>query len=171
MNSAFEKKKIVTEIDRAINETFSIDTGNDADFLSTEKYSWDDLEKLKTELGNSILEFIGQVNVVITNREIIAKLGEKRTHFEKLVTLFFSDVNEFSNKVKNLRLQHEGKTGHINDINEFDQYNRIAIGYHSLFTELSALVTPTLSDIILTVSEVIPNAVIQTEELQPVDKE
>lgn len=153
----FEKKKINKEIDKAINEGFSIDTSDDASFLKDKEYSWDDLNRLKTELGNSVLDFVGQVNTIITNRTVIYNLGDKKHHFEKLINIFFTDINNFSNKVKDLRVQHEHRTGHVNDINEFNLYNRLAIQYHALFTELSALITPTLSDILLTISETVPN--------------
>ena len=151
-----EKKKMVTEIDRALATGFQINTQGDEAFLSDKAYSWDDLIQLKEELGNSVVQFVGQVSVIIINPEVQAQLGNKRQHFERVVEVFFNDINCFSNKVKELRSQHEHMSGHINDINQFNQYNRIAITYHSMFTELQMLITPTLSDIMLTGSEIIP---------------
>ena len=171
MSTNFQKKQITQEIDKVISNGFSIDTTQDSSFLTDKPYSWDDLTQLKDELGNSILEFVAQVNTIITNPEVIRNLGKEKDHFQRLVSVFFSDINEFSHKVKEIRLQHEGRTGHINDINEFNLYNRIAITYHSLYSELSALITPTLSDLVLTISEVVPNAPLNsTSEVTAVEE-
>lgn len=152
--SEFTQKPLAKEIEKIVNNNFHVDTSNDQDLLNLHQYSWDDLEALKTDLGNSILQFIGQVNSVITNPDIIDNLGKHRDHFNKIVSIFFSDINEFSNKVKAIRLQHEGKTGKILDLNEFNIYNRLTIQYHALITELTTLITPTLSDLMLTIAEI-----------------
>lgn len=152
--SEVTKKPLSKEIEKIINKDLHVDTSQDVDILNLQDYSWDDLEKLKNDLGNSILQFIAQVNTVITNSEIINNLGGHKDNFNKLVTIFFSDINEFSNKVKNIRIQHEGRTGKVANLNEFDIYNRLTIQYHSLFTELTTLITPTLSDLMLTIAEI-----------------
>ena len=154
-------------VDNALNDSFNIDTHDDEGLLQDKNYSWDDLISLKTELGNNILEFVSQVTAVITNQDIITRLGDKRDHFNKVVNVFFSDINEFSNKVKDLRVQHDNKTGPITDLNEFGLYNRLAIMYHSLFNELSVLIIPTLSDLMITISEVTyPEPVVAQEEVK-----
>lgn len=150
-----ERKQIAKEIDNVIQNGFNIDSSHDEDFLKTSTYTWDDLNQLKQDLGNQIVEFIGQVNTVITNRDIIANLGDKTAHFNKVVELFFSDINNFSFKVKDIRVQHEHLSGHIDNLNDFNNYNRIAIQYQSLFSELATLISPTLADMMLTVSEVV----------------
>lgn len=150
-----QKKKLSTEINRAVNQGFQINTQSDEDYLVDKNYNWDDLNKLKDDLGVSILQFVGQVNSVITNGDIINNLGDRKTHFEKVVNVFFTDINAFSMKVKVLREQHENNSGHVNNLNEFNTYNRIAISYHSLFTELTTLVTPTLSELMLVISEIV----------------
>ncbi len=151
-----ERKQITKEIDNVIKNGFNIDSSHDEDFLKTAQYSWDDLNKLKEDLGSQIIEFMGQVNVIITNRDIIANLGDNLEHFNKVVELFFADINNFSFKVKDIRVQHDGRTGHIDNLNDFNNYNRIAIQYQSLFGELATLMSPTLADLMLTISEVVP---------------
>lgn len=149
-----EQKQITKEINKVLNQGFKINVQSDEDFLKTCDYKWEDLDKLKEDLGASIIEFIKQVNTIITTPEIINNLGDKKSHFNKVVNLFFSDINEFSHKVKEIRLKHENMSGPIKNINDFDNYNRIAIQYHSLFSELATLITPTLSDLMLTISEI-----------------
>jgi hypothetical protein len=150
-----EQKLITKEINKALSSGFNINTESDEDFLSKSTYNWDDLNKLKEELGISILEFIGQVNCAITNPDIINNLGDQKDHFNKVVNLFFSDINTFSHKVKDIRVVHEHLSGHINNINDFNNYNRIAIQYQALFSELATLITPTLSDLMLTINDVV----------------
>ena len=161
----FKQKKITREINDVLSKDFEIDTSADGEILRDKDFSWDDLNKLKEELGQSVIQFVAQVNRIITNPEIVNNLGDKRDHFNKVVALFFNDINNFSNKIRELREQHENRSGPVKDINEFNIYNRIAISYHSLFVELTTLVTPTLSDIMLTVSEVTNSTVID----QPVN--
>ena len=148
-------KQITSAVNSALAAGFQINTQNDAAHLKDKTYSWDDLKQLKEELGNSVIEFVGQVNAITTNPQIINNLGVKKAHFERVVQVFFSDIGEFSSKVKEIRMQHEDKSGLVGDINEFNLYNRLAITYHSLFTELQTLITPTLSDIVLTVSKLV----------------
>jgi hypothetical protein len=146
------------EMTKIINDTFSkdfcIETDNDQDFLRNGNYSWDDLITLKQDIGNNILDFIGQVNSIIMNNSIVSNLGSHKSHFNKLVALFYSDINEFSKTVKELSSEHEGKSGSIVDINDYNNYNRLAIQYHAAFTELATLISPTLSEIVILVNDI-----------------
>lgn len=146
-------KQITTAVNQALASGFQINTSGDAQYLNGQSYSWDDLNTLKQELGNTVVEFVGQVNAIITNPQIMLNLGNKKDHFERVVQVFFSDIGAFSSKVAELRVQHETLSGLVTDINQFNLYNRLAITYSSLFNELQVLVTPTLSDLVLTVSE------------------
>ena len=155
MKNKLEQKQITKEINKALTSGFKINTDSDEDFLKDSNYNWDDLIKLKEELGINILEFVGQVNSIVSNEDIINNLGEQRDHFTKVINLFFSDINSFSHKVKDIRAEHEHLSGHINNINEFNKYNRIAIEYQALFSELATLITPTLSDLMITINDVV----------------
>lgn len=146
-------KQITSAVNQALAAGFQINTSNDTQYLDGQNYSWDDLNQLKQELGNTVIEFVTQVAQVTTNQQIMSNLGAKKAHFDRTVEVFFSDINVFSNKVAELRVQHEQMTGPVTDINQFNLYNRLAITYTTLFNELQVLVTPTLSDIMLTVSE------------------
>lgn len=155
MDNKLEQKQISKEINKVLNTGFKINTDSDEEFLKTSNFNWDDLNKLKEDLGKNILEFIFQVNEIITNKDIINNLKDQKEHFEKVVSLFFSDINDFSAKVKTIREQHEHLSGHINNINDFNNYNRIAIQYQSMFSELATLITPTLSDLMITINDVV----------------
>ena len=164
-----ERKQIAKEIDNVIQHGFNIDNSHDEDLLKNSDYNWDDLNKLKEDLGNQIIEFMAQVNAVITNRDIITNLGDKMQHFNKVTELFFSDINNFSFKVREIRVQHEHLTGHIDNLNDFNNYNRIAIQYQSLFSELATLLSPTLADLMATIAEIVPvkvNQAVNTPEEQ-----
>lgn len=158
-----KEKELSKSINKAFEEGFQINTNEDEKFLQKESYSWDDLNQLKTELGQRIMEFIAQVNMITSNPQVTSNLGEDKDHFQKVVVTFYNDVNHFSNKIKVLREEHEHLTGKVKDINEFNVYNRIAITYHSLFMELSTLITPTLSDLVLTVSKIEGNLVLENQ--------
>lgn len=149
----FSKTELNQVIDEAVNSGFVIDDTDHETVLNNSNYSWDDLNKLKDELGQSVLNFIGQVNSIITNPELIASLGDSKDHFSRLVNVFFTDINSFSGKIKALRVQHENQFGKVKNIHEFDHYNRLAIQYHALYSDLTTLITPTLSELVLTISD------------------
>jgi len=163
-----KKSKLSQEVNKAINEGFSFNTLSDTDLLKQSNYSWDDLTNLKTELGNSVLEFVSQVTGVISQKEIIDNLKENLNSFNNVVKVFFSDINEFSDKVKHLRLQHEGRTGPIVDLDEYNLYNRLAISYHSLYSELNMLITPTLGELMVLVTESVNNQQAKEKEITEV---
>jgi len=153
-NTVLKKSKSNLEIEKAINEGFTVNTDNDLDLLGKQNYNWDDLNKLKDELGQSILEFVFQVNSIITNKDVIDNLGNRAEDFNKTVNLFFTDVNYLSNRVKELRAEHEHRSGPITDFNDFSGYNKVAFSYQYLFSEFNSLITPTISDLVLTVAEI-----------------
>lgn len=167
-NQKFAKRGVTKAIEQFVNDGMQIDASHDQDFLSSSQYSWDDLNKLKEDLGMQIIEFIGQVQSIIANPAVISNLGDKSTQFQKSIELFFADINNFSLKVPEIRLQHENRTGHIDNLNDFNLYNRLAIQYQALFTELATLVSPTLADIMLTIADIVPvkvdEAVAQTQQ-------
>lgn len=152
-------KQITSAVNNALAAGFQINTSNDAQALSGQQFNWDDLNKLKEELGHGIIEFVLQVNTIISNPQIKANLGDKQQRFDRVTEVFFSDINDFSGKVKTVREQHEHLTGQVTDLNQYNLYNRLAIQYHTFFQELQVLVTPTLSELIMIVHELtIPTA-------------
>lgn len=148
-------KKLSLAVSRAGTTGFSIDTSHDRDLLEGQNYNWDELNKLKEELGSSVLEFVGHVNSMLHNPDVVNNLGDQASHFTATIDIFFKDITEFSGKIKDLREQHEHLSGPVNDLNQLSLYNRLAMSYHSLCSELTILVGPTISELVLTVSKII----------------
>lgn len=148
------RKSIVNKaVTEAINEHFSVDTSGDEAFLKDEKHTWDDLNTLKDELGSQVLYFMREMKDIVENPDVVNSLGDLKPRFEQDVGTFFSDLNDFSAKVKELRVQHESKTGPITTLVDFNLYNRLSIGYNSLFMELIAFTSPTMASIVLTIHQ------------------
>ena len=149
-----KKSQIAAGVAQAIQGAMAKSIPSDQDLLADKSFSWDDLNQLKTELGGSVMDFMQQVNGIVANQQIIANLGDRTKHFQRLIQVFYDDLGAFSSKVKTLREQHEHRSGPLKDLSEFNQYNRLAIEYHNLYGELTMLMTPTLSDLMITISEV-----------------
>ena len=149
-----QKKNLSSEIDRIVSNGMNANFEVAPQPIQDVDFTWDDLNTLKNDLGNTIIGFMGEITKILGNSEVISKLGDKTEHFQKLVKVFFDDLNTFSEKVKELRVQHETRTGKITNLDDFNLYNRLAITYHSLYNELVMLMSPTLSDLVLTISEV-----------------
>lgn len=163
-NVKLQPKPIAMSVKRAAHGDMEIDRSGDEQLLMDENYSWDDLNVLKEELGSSIMSFVLQVKSTLEQPEIINNLGSRSNEFNQTVNLFFSDVDEFSHKVKTNREMHEGRTGHVKDLTEFNLYNQVAMTYHSLFAELGSLITPTISKLMMIISEIVDLNNTLTEE-------
>lgn len=130
-----------------------VDIEDDLDFLKDSDYKWEDLSDLFQDLSLAIQEFIGSVNSIIGNQHIIGNLGANEARFAKLVEQFFNDLEEYSVSVAAIKRNHENKSGQLESLEEFDEYNRLAIEYHHLFEQLQALISPTLSAIMVIVTD------------------
>lgn len=149
------KKKLAQAVENVVNdEEVIIDLEDDETFLAKNPVDWDDLNKLKDDLGNTIMNFVFEIKSTIENPQVVNNLGERAPEFQKLVKLFFSDINSFSNQVKSTRLEHETREGRITSLEDYNTYNRLAITYHNLYMELVSLTSPTMSAIVLLISDI-----------------
>lgn len=148
-------KKISVDVSRATMSGFKADTSGDLELLRQENYSWDDLNTLREEVAKGVMEFVTQVAQLSQNQSILANLGGRLKEFTDTVALFFKDISAFSERVKQIRVQHENLSGPITDMVSYNKYNIIAFEYHTLCNELAILVTPTMSQLILITSEAI----------------
>lgn len=149
------KKKLAQAVENVVNdEEVIIDLEDDESFLAKNPVDWDDLNKLKDDLGNTIMNFVFEIKSTIENPQVVNNLGERAPEFQKLVKLFFSDINSFSNQVKSTRLEHETREGRITSLEDYNTYNRLAITYHNLYMELVSLTSPTMSAIVLLISDI-----------------
>lgn len=149
------KKKLAQAVTSVVNnEEVFVDLEDDETFLANNPVSWDDLNKLKDDLGSTIMDFVYQVKSTIENPQVVNNLGKRSDEFQKLVKLFFSDINGFSNQVKSTRMEHEHRMGRITTLEDYNTYNRLAITYHNLYMELTSLTSPTMSAIVLLISDI-----------------
>ncbi len=148
------KTSVAKAIDAAVNNGITVNTDDDLMLLNNHDHTWDELNGMKDSVASSVLTFTMQVHSLLSNQDIMGSLGVNQGKFRKLIEMFFSDINNFSLQVKNLREQHEHKSGRVTSMSDYDLYNRLSINYASLMTELSAVIAPTLGEIMLIVSEV-----------------
>lgn len=150
----FKKKKLSSNVENISKGEMTIDTSGDEDLMKEEEYSWDELSKLKEDLASKVVGFMMDMERTIKEPLVIDNLGSREDEFVKTTEIFFRDMDNFSKKVKANRLLHEDKFGKVKDLDELNLYNRCSMGYHTLFTELAALVTPTLGKIMVIISEI-----------------
>ena len=148
-------KPLAAKVTRAVRGDMQTDISEDESLMEEESYNWDELNELRDDLGKGIMSFVFQVKSVIEQPDVINNLGDMADEFSQVTSLFFNDINDFSMRVKENRMLHDGKSGKVTDLTDFNTYNRCAMMYHSLFSELSALVTPTLSKLMLIISEIV----------------
>jgi hypothetical protein len=167
MANQIKPNKLSSDISAVLNPdtTLSIDPSSDEEILDPKEHNWDKLTQLKDELGRKIIEFISQVNAIINNQDVVSRLGDQTDYFNKIVLVFFSDINDFSKKIAEVRKQHDNLKGPIENVEDIDKFTNISITYHYLFTELANLITPTLSELMIILSSVDD----QTSEVEGVD--
>lgn len=158
MVDIIKPNKLSVAVARAGKTGFEVDTSHDQELFSAQNYNWDDLTALKNELGQGVLEFTGQVTQLVQNKEITNNLGSDTAHFAATVDLFFKEVTEFSDRIRVNREQHENKSGPLASMDEFNTYNRIAMTYHTLCNELTILITPIVSELMIITAKVVDRA-------------
>lgn len=150
----FKKKSLVGAVEE-INSGIVIDETDDLSYLEKENFRWEDLEMLRTEIGTALASFSSQIYASVVNEQLISNLGERREEFDRTINLLISDIQEFSKKVSRLSNAHKGKEGKICNLEEYGIYNRCSMEYNSSFIELTQLVTPSISKLMLLTAEVI----------------
>lgn len=158
MGDVIKPNKLSVAVARAGKTGFEVDTSHDQELLSAQSYNWDDLTRLKDELGHGVLEFTGQVTQLARNEDITKNLGPDTKHFADTVNLFFKEITEFSDRVRVNREQHEHKSGPLASMDEFNVYNRVAMTYHTLCNELTILITPIVTELMLITTKVVDRA-------------
>lgn len=148
------KTSIAKAIDTVVNNGISVNTDDDLNLLANNEHTWDELNSLKDTVASSVMEFTTQVAELTLNQQITENLGDRTEMFKKLSHQFFSDINNFSLQVKQLRSQHEGRTGNVTSMDDYNLYNRLSLSYASLMTELSAVVSPTMGEMVMIVADI-----------------
>jgi len=144
-----EKRKINKELDKLFNKGIEF-IDEQEKLIKESDFYWEDLTKMREEIGYSMLEFANNVRETLSNKDIIDNLDEYKDHFNKLVLQIFHDLNIVSNKVAEISLKHENKVGKIETEEDYNLYNKISYEYHLIFSELTALLGPSMTDLVVT---------------------
>lgn len=138
---------------RAVGDSLRVDTSGDQELLSTFEQGWDDLNQLKDELASTILNLVGEVQQILSNKNLLEQTDHRREEFDRLQDSFFSDVTNASEQIATLRAQHEGRTGPITSMADLGVFTRLSLGYNTLGVELQALLAPNIASMVLLIDE------------------
>lgn len=163
---SFVKKPTARAAQKAVGGDFTVDMDSDADLLDKNNEGWDDLNSLKENLANALVEFVIQVQSIVTSPEITSRLGDKRAEFDKLVTVFNVDVNSFASRIEELRAQHEDKTGSVTSIDDMNTFSNLGMKYQVLQVEINSLLAPTLAGLVMIVNDIISDDRSNQQSLQ-----
>lgn len=150
-----KKTVINSAVNRAMNEVY-VDKSGDAAFLAEIGEGWDDLSKLKNELATSMLTFMTEVESILHQPELLAMLGANREEFNRLMNVFWSDIDRFSKTMQTLRTQHEDRSGALKTMEELNEFTRLSMQYQTLQVEMNSLLAPTMGSIVLILHESAP---------------
>lgn len=151
-----KKTSIAKATRKVAQEMIEIDSDVNKNLIDTFTETWDDLTKMKDELAHSVIDFIQQVHSIIDNPTVQQVIGDRKSELDKLYNVFRSDIEEISSRIAGIRVKHESKSGRMTSLEEMTEYSRIFMEYQTIFTELQALLTPTLSSMVLLIDEVSP---------------
>lgn len=151
------KKSATSAASSQALEYFSIDKSGDDAVLATNEEGWDDLNELKESLAHTLLGFVIEIETIVNSPDLINALGERRKEFDKLINVFYSDINRFTETIKNLRGQHENLAGRITSMDQLNTFTRLSMSYQTLQIELQSLLAPTMACIILILHEIAPS--------------
>lgn len=150
----------MTAISNAAREVavsgMSINTSNDGVTLSALTETWDELNELKNTIAHGILQFVGQIEEITGHEQIVANLGVYRQEFDRLLNVFYTDLDGFTRKIQELRAEHETRTGRIQSMDDLNIYNRLAMEYQALNSQLMTLLAPTITSLVIVVNDTVP---------------
>ena len=150
-----KKTVINSAVNRAMNEVY-VDKSGDGAFLAQIGEGWDDLSKLKNELATSMLTFMTEVESILHQPELLTMLGGNREEFNRLMNVFWSDIDRFSKTMQTLRTQHEDRSGALKTMEELNEFTRLSMQYQTLQVEMNSLLAPTMGSIVLILHESVP---------------
>lgn len=160
-----KQTSISSAVQAVVNGSIRVNTSNDDKLLDTLTETWDDLQEVKNTIAMGVLDFVTQVEQITQQQVIMANLGQHEAEFRRLETVFYSDLNGFTLKVQELRAEHEHRSGAITSLEDLNTYNRLAVEYAALNSQLLTLIGPTITSMIILVNEVVPT--IQVQQQQP----
>lgn len=126
--------------------------GDDSDFFKDNPAQWEELEELASSLREGVLTFADQMNSMVTNEEAMALLQDKKPEFDRMFQTYLSDTKDFSEKFAQLYTKHEGRSGKITNMEDYALFNSLAFQYEHAKDELSALLAPTISEMVLLIN-------------------
>lgn len=152
------KQTAISAATRALVQqtALSVNTDGDANLLSTLTETWDQLQEMKNQMASSVLEFVGHVEEITNSPQIMQNLGVHKGEFDKLLRVFYTDIDGFTRKMQEVRLQHDTRTGRIASMEELSLYNHLAMEYATLNQQLMTLIGPTIGSMMVLINETIP---------------
>lgn len=158
-----KKTAIDRAIDTMVNDSIRVNKSSDFDMLNNISETWDDLQNIKNTIAMGVLEFVTQIEQITGTTVIMANLGANENRFRRLENVFYTDLNGFTLKVQELRQEHDHRSGPITSMDDLVIYNRLALEYASLNQQLTTLIAPTITEMILLVNEIVPTAMAAAE--------
>lgn len=117
--------------------------------------TWEDLNKLYTEVGVSIIEVTQQINNAIDYVNQFVNY-QKNDEFKLTINSLNNDINDISKRLVEIKNIHENKSG-IVTTEDYKHYMDVYILYQDVFEKFRAVVFPNM----LTLSEYMTEAQIQ----------
>jgi len=118
--------------------------------------TWEELNEIKDTIANGVLEFVGSGEIIRQTPEITQSLGDKTAEFEKLLNLFYTDIDQFTKRMQTLIAEHDGKTGVLTTIEELHLFSSLSAQYLSLGDQLTVLIGPTVGQLMLLINDAVP---------------
>jgi hypothetical protein len=110
--------------------------------------SWEGLDAISQELAEHTMKFVTGTLQVIGDAGLLSYLGNDVHAFKASANIFLRDMHNFSVRVKRLRDQHEGRSGAINNDQDFELYTKLSAEYSDLYSQLMITMTPVMTDIV-----------------------
>jgi hypothetical protein len=110
--------------------------------------SWEGLDAISQELAEHTMKFVAGTLQVIGDPGLLPFLDTDVHAFKASANIFLRDMHNFSIRVKRLRDQHEGRSGPINNDQDFELYTKLSAEYSDLYSQLMITMTPVMTDIV-----------------------
>lgn len=125
-----------------------LETKDDEKFFKEANLNWKEIEEQDMNLVIQSTKIASELLPIAENKEVLDNLGDRKQLFFQAFKTFKEDFEKFLIDLEKIKDKWAGKTGPINNMEDFSLYNLVASEYHDInlrFVSLTQLSGATIT--------------------------
>ena len=172
VSSAQPPKKKNSSLGKAIHQNLR---GHERDIkaqIVEANVSWDDLNKLNTDLKQIIGKFVADITPIVTNPDVVRSLpDEEKGLYNTLCTTITRDIDELLDRMELIHAKHKDLNGRIDSIEEYGRYMEHSMAYDGLYQLTISKMEPLLAELMTSIEKHYPTNKETTDPINIIESE